>query len=146
MSIKDRQHQALFLFQNDYAISILSSLVHNNSTWILTNMYAPCTPTGKKDFIDWIQNVQMPISVDWLIVGNFNLYRNPFDCNRPGADYLEMLMFNAAINTLGLVEIPLKDQHYTWSNKQHAPLLERLDWFLPLHVELFPNLIPMPIL
>jgi hypothetical protein len=71
----------------------------------------------------------MPDSVDWLIVGDFNLYRNPSDCNRPSADYSNMLMFNAAISTLGLVEIPLKGQRFTWSNKQHPPLLERLDWF-----------------
>jgi len=38
-------------------------------------------------------------------------------------------MFNAAISALGLVEIPLKGQRFTWSNKQHPPLLERLDWF-----------------
>lgn len=50
----------------------------------------------------------MPDTIDWLIVGDFNLYRNPSDRNRPGADYFDMLMFNAAISTLGLVEIPLK--------------------------------------
>jgi hypothetical protein len=66
----------------------------------------------------------MPDSVDWLIVGDFNLYRNPCDHNRTGADYSNMLMFNAAISTLGLIEIPLKGQCFTWSNKQHPPLLE----------------------
>jgi hypothetical protein len=69
----------------------------------------------------------MPNSIDWLIVGDFNLYRNPSDRNRPSADYSNMLMFNATISTLGLVEIPLKGQRFTWSNKQHPPLLERLD-------------------
>jgi hypothetical protein len=71
----------------------------------------------------------MPDTVDWLIVGDFNLYRNPSDRNKPGADYSGMLMFNAVISALGLVEIPLKGQRFTWSNKQHPPLLERLDWF-----------------
>lgn len=40
-----------------------------------------------------------------------------------------MLLFNEAISALGLVELPLKGQRYTWTNKQHPPLLERLDWF-----------------
>lgn len=69
----------------------------------------------------------MPASVDWLIVGDFNLYRNPEDRNRPGADYAEMLLFNNAISSLGLVELPLKGRRFTWSNKQCPPLLECLD-------------------
>lgn len=40
------------VFQNEYASSVLFSSVHNNATWILTNIYAPCTPSGKRDFID----------------------------------------------------------------------------------------------
>jgi hypothetical protein len=40
-----------------------------------------------------------------------------------------MLIFNEAISALGLVEIPLHGKKFTWSNKQHPPLLERLDWF-----------------
>lgn len=129
------------LFQNSFATSVLLSSLHNNSAWVLTNIYAPCTPAGKKDFVDWFQNVQMPDSIDWLIVGDFNLYRNPSDRNRPGADYSDMLMFNAAISALGLIEIPLKGQRFTWSNKQHPPLLERLDWFFtsPCWTSTYPN-------
>jgi hypothetical protein len=35
-------------FQNNFASSVQFTSVHNNSTWILTNIYAPCTPLGKK--------------------------------------------------------------------------------------------------
>lgn len=84
---------------------------------------------GKKDFIEWFQDIHMPDDVDWLVVGDFNLYRNPADRNRPGADISDMLMFNEAISAPGLVELPLKGQRFTWTNKQFTPLLERLDWF-----------------
>jgi hypothetical protein len=40
-----------------------------------------------------------------------------------------MLNFNLAISQLGLQEIPLKGQAYTWSNMQWHPLLEKFDWF-----------------
>jgi hypothetical protein len=69
----------------------------------------------------------MPGHVDWLIVGDFNLYRSPEDRNRPGADFSEIFLFNEAISSLGLVELPLKGKRFTWTNKQHPPLLERLD-------------------
>lgn len=64
----------------------------------------------------------MPDSIDWIIVGDFNLYRNPEDRNKPGADVAEMLLFNEAISSLGLIEIPMKGKRYTWTNKQLSPL------------------------
>jgi hypothetical protein len=67
--------------------------------------------------------------VNWLIVGDFNLCRSPDDRNRPGGDLAEMFLFNEAISSLVLVELPLKGRRFTWSNKQQCPLLERLDWF-----------------
>jgi hypothetical protein len=101
----------------------------NNSCWILTNIYAPCMDPGKAEFIHWFKHISMPDTIDWIIVGDFNLYRNPCDRNREGDNYPAMLMFNDAISSLGLIELPLKGQRFTWSNKQHPPLLERLDWF-----------------
>ena len=84
----------------------------------------------------------MPDTVNWLIVGDFNLYRNPDDRNKPGGDHLEMYLFNEDISALGLVELPLKGRRFTWSNKQLSPLLERLDWFLTsaLWTVTYPNI------
>jgi hypothetical protein len=117
------------VFQNSYATSVEFTSQHNNDVWLLTNIYAPCTPQGKREFIQWFKNIEMPDNVDWLVVGDFNLYRSPEDRNRDRADHAEIYLFNEAISALGLVELPLKGKCYTWSNKQHPPLLERLDWF-----------------
>lgn len=117
------------IFQNSYATTVELSSLHNGVVWFLTNIYAPCTPSGKREFLAWFKNIQMPSDIDWLIVGDFNLYRNLEDRNNPGADYNEMLLFNEAISKLGLVELPLKGKRFTWTNKQLSPILERLDWF-----------------
>jgi hypothetical protein len=117
------------VFQNSFAISIEFCSVHNNDSWVLTSIYGPCGAEGKQAFLDWFENISMPDSVDWLIVGDFNMYRNPEDRNREGANTHDMLNFNNAISSLGVVEIPLHGRKYTWTNKQHPPLLERLDWF-----------------
>lgn len=77
------------IFQNSYASLVELSSLHNDAVWILTNIYAPCTPSGKKEFLAWFKNIQMPSDIDWLIVGDFNLYRNPEDRNKPRADYNE---------------------------------------------------------
>jgi exonuclease III len=126
---KSMLFQGTLVFQNSYTISVEFFSLHENAHWILTNVYAPCTHPEKREFIQWFRNINMPDSVDWLIVGDFNLYRSPEDRNQPGGDHLDMYLFNEAISKLGLVDIPLKGRRFTWSNKHLSPLLERLDWF-----------------
>lgn len=41
----------------------------------------------------------------------------------------DIMFFNSLISNLGLVELPIKGQSFTWSNMQENPLLEQLDWF-----------------
>jgi exonuclease III len=117
------------IFQNNFAISVLFSSLHNDDSWILTSVYGPCDPEGKLAFLDWFGNIHMPDEMDWLIVGDFNLLRKQEDRNRPGGNANEMFLFNEAISSLGVEEIPLHGRKYTWTNKQQPPLLERLDWF-----------------
>ena len=102
---------------------------HDDAVWALTNIYAPCTSTGKQLFLSWLKNIQMPQEVNWLLAGDFNLIRKPEDRNKPGGDISEMFAFNEAFSTLGVVELPLFGKRFTWTNKQLSPLLERLDWF-----------------
>src|SRR3954471_22813913 len=85
----------------------------------------------------------MPDDLDWLIVGDFNFCRQPSDINKLGGDVNGMLLFNEAINNLGLIELPLKGRKFTWSNMQKDPLLERLDCFLLLlpGLRVFPQLL-----
>lgn len=65
---------------------------------------------------------------DWLLVGEFNLYRQPEHRNKLGGDINEMLMFNEMIADLDLSEVPFSGQEFTWSNMQDDPLLVKLDW------------------
>jgi hypothetical protein len=73
--------------------------------------------------------INMPSDKLWLIVDDFNLIHRPEDRNIVGGDINLMMKFNEAISNLDLVEIPLHGLSFTWSNRQRAPLLQRLDWF-----------------
>jgi len=115
------------IFQNKFALSVEFTLVHNNDPWILTSVYGPCDADGKETFMSWFENIQMPDDFDWLVVGDFNLYRKLEDRNRPGGDFSNMMMFNSAISALGVVEIAVHGRKFIWTNKQHPPLMERLD-------------------
>jgi hypothetical protein len=65
-----------------------------------------------------------------MILGDFDLMRNPSDRNRTGGDTNNMLLFNTLIQIHDLEVIPLKGRSYTWSNMQQSLLLEKVDWVL----------------
>jgi exonuclease III len=101
------------VFQNSYAITVKLTAKHNDDSWLLTNIYGPCTHDGKRSFIQWLKQYTVNDVDSWLIVGDFNLLRKPENRNRPGGDVTEMLMFNDAISSLGLIELPLYGRAYT---------------------------------
>ena len=96
------------IFQNQFALSLEFVSNHTNEPWVLTNIYAPCVEPSKTTFLDWFKHIQMPDDINWLILGDFNLYQSLEDRNRPGGDYNNMFHFNDAITSLRLVEIPLE--------------------------------------
>ena len=80
----------------------------------MTNIYAPCTPSGKQLFTHWLKNIQMPLEINWLLAGDFNLIRQRENRNKPGASINEMFLFNDAISALGVIELPLHGKKFTW--------------------------------
>jgi endonuclease/exonuclease/phosphatase family metal-dependent hydrolase len=117
------------VFQNAFAQSIEFISKLTCQKWILTNIYDPSTPDGRVEFLNWFKSIVMPDDQSWIIVGDFNLIQIPKNRNRLRDDSNMMMAFNDAISKLGVIEIPLSGQEFTWTNKQKKPLLERLDWF-----------------
>jgi hypothetical protein len=56
-----------------------------------------------------------------MILGDFNLMRNPNDRNRIGGDTNNMLLFNTVIQAHDLEEIPLKAREILYM-EQHATI------------------------
>jgi hypothetical protein len=61
------------------------------------------------------------------VAGDFNLSRSLDDRNNDNFSALDASMFNTATNDLCLLELPLRDRLYTWSNRRDSPILIRLD-------------------
>lgn len=112
----------------DFAVTIDFKARHNAEKWRLTTVYGPCQGEKRDTFAQWMYDLQVDPEQNWMFVGDFNFYRFMDNRNREGANVHDMNIFNAIINNLGLVEIPLKGRQYTWSNMQESPLLEQLDW------------------
>jgi hypothetical protein len=132
---------------NRFSITVLFSSRHDDSRWKLTTVYGPCHGTERDQFVDWLYNLNISDSENWMLVGDFNFYRSAEDRNRSGGNVSDMNTFNAIISNLGILEIPLKGRNFTWSNMQQAPLLEQLDWcFTSLNWTIdFPNTLLLPL-
>ena len=62
-----------------------------------------------------------------MAIGDHNLTRSPSDKNTKGFNWSLANRFNGLIDELVLLELPLLDRLYTWSNKRDSPTLAHLD-------------------
>jgi hypothetical protein len=72
------------VFENEYAQSVEFKSKPIGQKWTLTNIYTPCTPEGKLNFLAWFRNISVPGDNLWIIMGDFNLMRRPENRNKAG--------------------------------------------------------------
>jgi hypothetical protein len=111
------------------AIRIQFSSAHTTESWTLVSVYGPCRGIMRDEFVQWLNDLDIPVHDNWLLLGYFNFMRSVDNRNKPGADMADIFLFNSIISHLGLLELPLKGRRFTWSNMQATPLMEQLDWF-----------------
>lgn len=96
-------------------------------TFQVTSVYGPTLEAHKQGFIDELRALQGFISHPWFLVGDFNVVRWLIDCSNLARDFGLMFSFNDLIRNLQLMDVPLLNHSYTYSNKQLALSLSRLD-------------------
>ena len=64
-------------------------------------------------FTTWFLNLDTGSFDDWILAGDFNLYRSMEDRNKPRGDSGDMQMFNNLISDLELVDIPFSGRTFT---------------------------------
>lgn len=101
------------LFQNQFSISIKFTSTFLAPLGLCLNIYGPCQADDRLIFMNWFKNIDMPDDSNWLVLGDFNYIRYPSNRNRAGGNLNDMLIFNEAISSLGLLEIPLKGRAFT---------------------------------
>lgn len=124
-----------------HTLTVSFSLLADVSTFMLTNVYAPARHEDKPAFFTELAAVAATVAGPWMLIGDFNLTRCLEDKNNCNFNSAEANHFNDLINSLGLIEIPLIDRAYTWSNRRAEPTLVRLDrCFVNVHWDaVFPN-------
>ena len=89
----------------------------------VTNVYAPADHRDSKHFLADLHELQPQISGPWVLTGDFNLIRCTTEKTTGNLDAALCSLFNDTLDRLGVVELPLLDRLFTWTNKQANPIL-----------------------
>lgn len=103
---------------HEFSMTTIFKLDASGTTIAVTNCYGPCTHGEKGPFLDELWHIHTNINSLWVVLQDFNLVRLPEERSNDSFNSLEAAMFNEAIDDLELVEIPLNDRCFNWSNHQ----------------------------
>ena len=137
----DRVCNLATVSEGPFTLTISFSLWADNMPLTLTNVYTPTLRDEKQVFLAELVEVAGTVHGAWMVLGDFNLTRCPTNKNTNSFNSLDADHFNDLIISLALIEIPLVDRAFTWSNRRENPTLARLDrCFVNLNWdESFPN-------
>lgn len=99
------------------------------SQW-LTIVYGPTKRRERNIFMSAISNLKNTCFPNQLIGGDFNVVRWESKTSVHNLAKHNMKKFNSIINQIGLIEPPITNDRFTWSNLRTQTILSRLDHFL----------------
>lgn len=108
-------------------LSVHLTSTYNHSSYFITNVYAPAALELRPAFLEELKTIVIPPDTPWMIAGDFNMIRYSHEKNNNSFCFAEAEAFNQCVDDMNLIELPLLDRSYTWSNKRSIPTLERLD-------------------
>jgi hypothetical protein len=104
--------------------------VQDHFEWVFSRVYGPNVNADR--FILWeeLAGVRSWWGVSWCIGGDFNVVRFPSEKLMEGRLTETMMNFSDFISELELIDLPLLDGQFTWSNNQDPPSKSCIDRFL----------------
>jgi hypothetical protein len=100
---------------------------------LITNVYGPSREEEKRDFITELRSLAVQISHPWILLGDFNLIRWLVDRSDDMRSFGLMSEVNDFIMDLELIDVPLQNRSFTWSNKRADPTFSKIDWVFITH-------------
>jgi hypothetical protein len=125
----------LTAWKEDYTLNTSYSLTFSNTTlltnslnsfgfsFMVTNVYGPTANNLKTDFITELRMIACLHDLPWLLLGDFNILRDPAESTSTNPNTHGMVEFNEMIIDLQMKEIPLYGRSFTWSNMLPNPSL-----------------------
>lgn len=110
-----------------HTTTVLLKNKSSNLVSYYTVVYGPSEDENKPNFIIELRYLQTLITGSWILAGDFNIVRWLIDRSGDLRGLPLMDLFNDFINQAALIDIPLKNRAYTWSNKRPLPTFSKLD-------------------
>ncbi len=113
-------------------LSLTVRLKHklSGNMFYLTNVYNPLSWEGKEEFCNELAALKDVFYGLWAMCGDFNLTRCQQERKGRCWSGKLMAMFSVLLNELELIDLPITNQNFMWSNMQCNPTLAKLDRFL----------------
>ena len=60
-----------------YSITVkFTSTSSSNDSWLLSNIYGPCSGELRDEFVNWMYNLDIDADQNWMFMGDFNFIRS----------------------------------------------------------------------
>lgn len=105
-----------------HTITVRLQQTATGSFFTITNAYGPTVDSLKEGFITELSLAASLADSNWLLAGDFNLVRWLTDCSSCCSSFRLMELFNEFISQSGLMDVPLRNRAYTWSNNRAKPV------------------------
>jgi hypothetical protein len=125
---------------NQFCLSTSLSCNASNYGFTITNVYGPSDHSLTPQLLQCLRATRAAIQGAWILLGDFNLVRQPADKSNGIINSALADAFNQTIDELAITEVNLSDRRFTWTNKQFFAVLAMLDRvFTNIHLnQLFP--------
>lgn len=122
-----RSFQLLNSWSTRHSVTVLLQQPNSGKKIWVTNVYGPIDDALKPVFLKELEYTAARVDQPWSLAGDFNLIRWLVDRSSNSSSFALMELFNRFISDMGIMEVPLRNRTYTWSNKRPIPVFSKLD-------------------
>lgn len=113
----------------NYSVSI-KIMEEDNIMWWLSGVYGPATYHNREEFWEELAALFGLCEGNWCVGGDFNVVRQPEERSTGASMNASMVRFNEVINEMGLMDPPLVNYAFKWTNLRDNPVASKIDRFL----------------
>ncbi|KAK1311565.1 hypothetical protein QJS10_CPA07g00786 [Acorus calamus] len=113
-----------------YSVSVLLRCSKTGWEWTCSCVYGQHNDASREDLWVELLAIHELWESPWAVMGDFKVTRFAANRNRLGPSSPGMLSFSQWIDEEGLLDVPLQNASFTWSNLREVPSLARLDRIL----------------
>ncbi|KAK1301703.1 hypothetical protein QJS10_CPB12g00664 [Acorus calamus] len=110
----------------NFSLWVLLEDKRTGGRWCCSNVYGPKDDAGRGTLWEELSAIRAHGNAPVAIMGDFNVIRRPGERNRTNQLSPAMTNFSYWIEEEGLVDLPIANQQFTWSNMREVSSLVRL--------------------